>query len=922
MEKLRAQMQISSQILQVFRQSEPLGAALGRVCAALLELGGLRYVYFYKFEKPIACLGANPEQFRERDWGGAIMAEAIAPSCQLDPPTGDLSDAILSKLINNPKIQSYANPVIDNNHLLIPLTLASHDVDGGVNIQGSATQLEQVLWGFLGAIAIESPNFSWDQDDLLLWQNVAMQSEIAIARDNHDQQLQIQAQDAEQAYNNLYHWTEQYRYLVEQVPSVSYLSPLADKNADESVDYTDFAYISPQVQELLGLPVSSYTFTTIFKEWQNYVHPEDRDWVYQKLQDTLDTGVPFFCEYRMVRRDGKIIWVSDTARIGLLMDGKTMVLRGSVYDISDRKNTEAQIAAAQIAEAANQSKSTFLAVMSHEIRTPMNTVIGMTDLLLNTDLSSQQKHYVSTIRQGGEMLLSIVDDILDFSRIEAGQMELEESCFKLQECVNNMLAMMSARAEQKSLSISVSQDPSVPTYIIGDHGRLRQILVNLVNNAIKFTQQGGITIGISSQLLSADANIYRIMFDVIDTGVGIDPDSLKQLFQSFRQADSSISRQYGGTGLGLVICKQLCEMMGGSIHVQSEVGKGSTFSFSICAEAVSMPNLSDGQDAMESGKDILQYGVTCNSELANHDANQDDHHEKAQQALELRIGDRYPLQILVVEDNSVNREILLLMLDKMGYLAESVSDGKEAVDVVCGRKYDLVFMDLQMPIMDGITATKHIRQFAKHQPWIVGLSANAFSDFRDSALAAGMDDYVTKPLQAETLSMVVTNAAQQNHFKNLNDLNHRSNYSPFIDVKTLTRLGDSIGKENVSNLVDAYLEHTAIAIAAMQRAILQHDFVTIEAECHSLKGGSSTFGATRLVDLCQEIESCSRYYIGAKHFTSEDIAKAQKLLDRMHSEYNILKQSIHRVLLAILDNGENALALTAQPLADKQLPQK
>jgi HPt (histidine-containing phosphotransfer) domain-containing protein len=170
--------------------------------------------------------------------------------------------------------------------------------------------------------------------------------------------------------------------------------------------------------------------------------------------------------------------------------------------------------------------------------------------------------------------------------------------------------------------------------------------------------------------------------------------------------------------------------------------------------------------------------------------------------------------------------------------------------------------------------------------------------------------------------MVVTNAAQQNHFKNLNDLNHRSNYSPFIDVKTLTRLGDSIGKENVSNLVDAYLEHTAIAIAAMQRAILQHDFVTIEAECHSLKGGSSTFGATRLVDLCQEIESCSRYYIGAKHFTSEDIAKAQKLLDRMHSEYNILKQSIHRVLLAILDNGENALALTAQPLADKQLPQK
>ena len=926
MEKLRAQVQITVQILEIFRQSAQLSKSLEQVCAKLLDIDHINHVYFYRFDKLIACSSASPYQFNDRDLQGVIVAEAseqFREQSEASTDDPDPIDALLYKLKGKSQSCSFASQIIDNNHVLLPLVLLNNDGEIGAGIEENAAQSHQLVWGFLGIMSTNIPDFVWQQDDLMLLQNVAIQSEIAIARYNREQQLQIRVKEIEQAYNTLYHWTEQYRYLVEQVPSVSYLSPLLNLDDDETEQnfsdaYDSFAYISPQVQELLGLSVNSYSFNSIFRDWYNYIHPEDRDRVYQKLQHTLDTGSPFFCEYRMIRRDGEIIWVSDTAQIGLSTDGKTRVMRGSVYDISDRKSTEAKLAAAQIAEAANQSKSKFLAVMSHEIRTPMNTVIGMTELLLGTELSSQQQHYVSTIRQGGEMLLSIVDNILDFSRIEAGQMELEENCFRLQECVDDMLAIMSPRAEQKSLSISVGHSQNVPSYIIGDRGRLRQILINLVNNAIKFTQQGGITISISSQLTNADANTFKILFDIHDTGLGIDPDSLQLIFQSFKQADSSINRQYGGTGLGLVICKQLCEMMGGSINVTSEVGKGSTFSFSICVKAVTIPKISEIQDALDGSKNVIQYGVALNREIGRGGVNDQ---ENGQQALDIRIGDRYPLQILVVEDHPVNREILLLMLDRMGYLAEAVCDGKEAVDVTSYRRYDLIFMDLQMPIMDGTAATKQIRKLAKHQPWIVGLSANAFSDSRDAALAAGMDDYVTKPLQAETLSMVVNTVAQRTYSENLKDVDDRSNYIPFIDVKTLASLENSIGKENVSNLVDTYLEHTAISIAKMQTAITQHDLRAIDAESHTLKGGSGTFGAIRLMAFCQKLESVCRHCMGAKQCNTEDIDNAQRLIDCIHSEYNLIKQSIHRVLFNI-NAEEDTLIFKPQSLVDRPLRQK
>jgi CheY-like chemotaxis protein len=425
-------------------------------------------------------------------------------------------------------------------------------------------------------------------------------------------------------------------------------------------------------------------------------------------------------------------------------------LYGTVQDISDRKTVEAKIAAASLAEAANLAKTEFLAVMSHELRTPMNAVIGMTDILLNTPLSPEQQGYVEMIQRGGEMLLSVISNILDFSRIESGEFELEERPLDLRQCIKEVLELMTFYKAEKILKLDALIGIDFPQQIMGDYARLRQILINLVSNAIKFTENGKVVIEASSQLLDQSTNTYELRFDVRDTGIGISDEQITKLFKAFSQADKSITRQYGGTGLGLVICKQLCELMGGNISVTSTVGVGSTFSFSIVGQAIVnnpeaiAPNLND--------KKIL-------SRLDQSFANQ------------------YPFRILVVEDNPVNQEILLLMLGKLGYTPQASSNGIEALTNLVEQSYDVIIIDIEMPIMDGLTASRKIRQLPNRTPWIVGLSANAFTESREIALAAGMNDYLTKPLQVEgliaalervTLSLTQENTCQESEHQALN----------------------------------------------------------------------------------------------------------------------------------------------------------
>lgn len=445
------------------------------------------------------------------------------------------------------------------------------------------------------------------------------------------------------------------------------------------------------------------------------------------------------------------------------ISGGVCILR----DITQQEITQQQLAQAKTkAEAANQAKSDFLAAMSHEIRTPMNAVMGMAELLRETPLSSEQQSYVDTIMQGSDTLVTLINDILDFSKIEAGKLDIESQRFNLRQCIHGAIDLIKSQAAQKQLELQVNIASDVPIEVIGDAIRLRQILINLLNNAIKFTPQGEIQIYCKHYQsdFSSDSHILRFM--IRDTGVGIPPDKLPNMFQAFSQADSSVTRKYGGTGLGLAICKRLCELMGGQIGVESHGAIGGEMPPDCIADH-SVGATFCFQIRVQVAPPVQAETTTVLGQTASN------------QPFDSSWGTSYPLSILVADDVRMNQKLLLALLQKFGYQADVVENGKAAIIAVRAKQYDLVLMDVQMPEMDGVTATQIIRQDTTiaTQPWIVAVTANAMAGMREEYLSQGLNDYLTKPIQRPALIKTLQTAYRQS-CASQTPVSHRMGQSP------------------------------------------------------------------------------------------------------------------------------------------------
>ena len=459
--------------------------------------------------------------------------------------------------------------------------------------------------------------------------------------------------------------------------------------------------------------------------------------VYNELWQAITNGRPWRGELQNRKRNGELYW--ERAHISPVIDetGRVTNFVAVKEDITEQKRVEAELEESRReAESANQAKSVFLANMSHEIRTPMNAIIGMTELTLDTDLTDEQRDYLETVKSSGEHLLNLIDNILDLSKIEAGKMDLEAGRFNLRSAVDGVLKGLATRAVSRGLEISSRFHPETPELLIGDPIRLRQIILNLVGNAVKFTAQGQVRVEIEPMTKLTDRVELRII--VSDTGPGLSPEQQEIIFEPFSQADNSTTRKYGGSGLGLTISKRLVELMGGQIWVNSQPGQGATFGFTAWFDLDRTAAPVETDDPVgDPGRPTVVKGV-----------------------------DLSELNILVAEDNPVNQKMTLVMLERRGARVTVVSNGRQAVEATRRERFDLILMDVQMPEMDGLEATEIIRReltVAGGCPPIIALTAHAMKGDREKFLAAGMDDYLSKPMAPQKLYRAVEQAVMKKY---------------------------------------------------------------------------------------------------------------------------------------------------------------
>jgi PAS domain S-box-containing protein len=495
------------------------------------------------------------------------------------------------------------------------------------------------------------------------------------------------------------------------------------------------------------------------RKYHSLVVPERfREAAAKGLAQFRDTGtgalIGKVTEVAALRKDGAEFPVEVSLSMVTLHQRHAAI--GIVRDITERKRSEAALREALEAAQANvRLKSAFLANMSHEIRTPLNGVMGMADLLLDTELTPEQRTLANTLQTSADSLLTIINDILDFSKIEAGMLTFEHRPFELRDPVEHCVQVMAERAHAKGLVLADHIDDRVPAQVVGDAGRLQQVLFNLVGNAVKFTEHGEVVVRVTRE--DEEREDVRLRFTVTDTGIGMTPETKKCLFKPFSQADSSITRKFGGTGLGLAISRQLVELMGGSIGVDSEAGRGSTFWFTVkLALQPAAPKVIPPPADPASQRASISDGNKTNPIAPA---------APPQPPPEFK-----PLRILLAEDNVVNQSVARRQLARLSRAVDIVADGRAALEAAKARPYDVVLMDCQMPEIDGYEATRQLRAWEqtrraageKFAPlYIIAMTASAMAGDRETCLAAGMDDYITKPVQGNVLAEAIARAANR-----------------------------------------------------------------------------------------------------------------------------------------------------------------
>jgi PAS domain S-box-containing protein len=580
--------------------------------------------------------------------------------------------------------------------------------------------------------------------------------------------------------------------------------------------------ISPSVLKHTGYTAEEVTGKKVEQFFENAIDSS------QGIKSLLKSGSITNFEVLVRQKDGDLRQFMLNIRMIKDSKGIPIEVEGVARDITELKNSSDELVLAkEDAEHSLKVKEQFLANMSHEIRTPMNGIIGMIDVLIETPLDASQKEYISTIKKSSETLLTILNDILDLSKIEAGKMDILEKPLDLYDTLQNLVALFKQKSLEKANELILNIDKSVPQYIKGDQIRLLQILSNLTSNALKFTQDGKVEIRASR--CEHDGPETKLLFEVIDNGMGISEQNQKKLFNSFQQLDISTKKSFGGTGLGLVISKELCSKMGGEMGLKSTLGEGSNFWFTILTQ--------ESTEVSHAKLETLENNIVVSNFFKN----------------------KKP-RVLLVDDNAINRKVASEIMKKANCEVLTADSGKKAIEIYTNdRNFDLILMDIQMPEMDGLETTQNLRDaFGNELPKIVAMTAYSMPNDREKFLSQGMDDYLSKPIRANILIQkinTITGFGEEIISKNI-DIEEIEVQS--FDFEIINSLRDMVGAEMLGSVFEDFEREAEEQIQNTIEAFAKKDVITIQKELHTLKGNSGTIGLVEIFEITKEIEEPSK----------------------------------------------------------------